>query len=145
MTNVRTLPLHFWLAGGLSLIWNAFGAFDYIMTKSGNAQYLAMFTPEQQAFFASFPWVVEVAWAVGVWGAVAGSVLLLLRNRHAVTAFALSLAGLAVSTVWQVLLSGADLAGLYGTGAILMNIAIWAVAIALLFYAWQQGQAGRIH
>jgi hypothetical protein len=40
-------------------------------------------------------------WALGVWGALAGSMLLLLRSRRAVTAFAASLVGLAVSTGYQ--------------------------------------------
>jgi hypothetical protein len=145
MTDTPKTMTSFWAVAALSLVWNAFGAFDYIMMKSGNASYLAMFTPEQRAFFTSFPIWVEVAWAVGVWGAVAGSVFLFMRNRHAVTAFGLSLAGIAVSAVWQFLLSRADLSAIFTTGAVLMTVAIWVVAIGLVYYAWLQGQEGRIH
>lgn len=127
-------PVHLWLVGGVSLMWNAFGAFDYTMTQTRNAGYLASFTPEQRAYFDSLPPLVVSLWAIGVWGAFVGSVLLLLRNRHAVTAFALSLAGLAGSTIAQfALLHAPD--SLRTAGMLAMNFVIWAVAIALLAYA----------
>jgi hypothetical protein len=128
--------------GGLSLLWNAFGGYDYVMTQTKNAAYLEMFTPEQRVFFDSFPVWMEATWALGVWGAVAGSVLLLMRSRHAVTAFIVSLAGLALSTLWQFGLSGADIGAIFGTAVIVMNVAIWAVAILLVVYAWRQRANG---
>ena len=86
MGETSKTPLGFWIISGLSLLWNAFGAFDYTMTQTKNAEYLAAFTPEQRTYFESFPTWMEAAWALGIWGALAGSALLLLRNRHAVTA-----------------------------------------------------------
>ncbi len=136
------VPRHLWIVGGLSLLWNAFGGYDYVMTQSGNAEYLAMFSPEQKAFFASFPAWVEAFWAFGVWGSIAGSILLLMRSRHAVTAFIVSLAGLAVSSVWQFLLSGADIGTVFGIGPMIMTAVIWAICIALLLYARRQVAAG---
>lgn len=41
---------------------------------------------------------METAWAIGVWGAFLGALLLLARSRHAAAAFALSLLGLAMKT-----------------------------------------------
>lgn len=55
MTEAVKTPWHLWAVGIISLLWNAFGAMDYTMTKMGNAEYLAAFTPEQRAYFASFP------------------------------------------------------------------------------------------
>ena len=71
--------------------------------------------------------------AVGAWrvGALIGSVLLLLRRKLAVTAFGLSLAGLAGSTLYQFVIAPAP-AEMHGTGMIVMNLVIWAVAIGLL-------------
>ena len=135
MGETSKTPLGFWIISGLSLLWNAFGAFDYTMTQTKNAEYLAAFTPEQRTYFESFPTWMEAAWALGIWGAVAGSALLLLRNRHAVTAFGVSLFGLLVSTVWQFGLSGADVAKIFGTGPMVMSAFIWLVAIALFLYA----------
>lgn len=141
MNEISKTPASLWVVGGLSLVWNGFGAFDYVMTQTRNPAYLAQFSPEQRAYFDSFPAVMEAAWAVGVWGAVAGSLLLLLRNRHAVTAFGASLLGLLVSTIWQFGLSGADMGKIFGMGPMLMTGFIWIVAIALFVYARKQRTA----
>lgn len=127
-------PLHLWIVGALATVWNAFGCFDYLMTQTRNADYLAHFTDPQRAYFDSFPIWMEAVWALGVWGGLAGSLLLLARSRYAVAAFVVSLLGLAVSTVYQYVLSSPPPDMM--TGVMLgMNAAIWIVAIALLVYA----------
>ena len=96
-------PKHLWLVGILSLLWNGFGAYDYVMTEMGDLAYFEMMGMGQAelSFFASLPaWSVAL-WAIGVWGSVAGSILLLLRSRHAVTAFAVSLVGAVLSFIYQ--------------------------------------------
>jgi hypothetical protein len=86
------------------------------------------------AVFERIPGWVDVAWAVGVWGALLGSMLLLLRRRWAVHAFRLSLLGAAVVTAYQIRvapqpLSNADWA---------LTIAVLVVGLALVLYArWQ--------
>ena len=81
--------------------------------------------------------VGDDALELGVWGAIAGSLLLLMRSRFAVHAFAVSLAGLAASTVYQMSLSGE---GAMPLGVI--NLLIWAGALFLLWYAVRQRKAG---
>jgi hypothetical protein len=122
--SVRRTPWHLWAVGLLSLAWNAIGGIDYTMTQTHNAAYLAAATPAQLAWFAGFP----------AWGAIAGSVLLLARSRHAALAFGVSLAGLAVSSFYQWFVNpppGESHSG----GMLALDIAIWAIAIGLLWYA----------
>jgi hypothetical protein len=138
--QVRT-PLHLWIVGALATVWNAFGAFDYIMTQTHNEAYLANFTDPQRAYFDSFPIWMEATWAFGVWGGFLGALLLLARSRHAVAAFAVSLAGLAASTVYQYVLSTPPEEMKSGM-MIGMNLAIWAIAIGLLWYAIRMRKAG---
>ena len=135
-------PKHIWIVGGLSLLWNAIGGLDYVMTQTRNVEYLAQFNDEQLAFFEGFPIWAEFFWAIGVWGAIAGSLLLFLRSRNAVYAFAASLAGLAVNSVWQFGLSGVDMAKVFGGVPMVMTALIWLIAIALLLYARRQKAAG---
>ncbi|MDO9367615.1 MAG: hypothetical protein Q7T68_03525 [Sphingopyxis sp.] len=135
MTDAVKTPWHLWVVGVVSLLWNAVGAFDYVMTKTKNADYLASFTPDQQAYFASFPLWANVGWALGIWGSVLGSVLLLMRSRHAVAVFALSLAGLAVSSFYQFGMHYGDLQRMFGSFPMVFTAAIWVIAIALLVYA----------
>ena len=138
--SVRT-PVHLWIVGVLSALWNSFGVFDYVMTQTHNAAYFAQFTEAQLAYIEGFPTWSVAAWAFGVWGALAGSLLLLARSRHAVTAFALSLAGLAVSSVYQygLLTPPAE----FTTGVMIaLHVLIWIVAIALLAYALRMRRSG---
>lgn len=133
-------PWHFWVIAVLSLLWNAFGCFDYSMTMTRNAAYLAQFPPEMIDYLDTFPTWATTVWALGVWGALAGSILLLGRSRLAVTAFAVSLAGLAASTAYQ---ASTDVpAVMETTGMIVMNLVIWALAIFFLWYAWKQRAKG---
>ncbi len=90
---------HFWLIAALSLLWNGFGGYDYVMSRQRNIEYLSQMgnADEILAWIDAFPMWAQVMWPIGVWGSVLGSVLLLLRSRHAVTAFAVSLIGAVVS------------------------------------------------
>lgn len=134
-------PTHLWIVGIVSLLWNAFGAFDYVMTQTRNEAYLAQFTAEQRAYFDSFPAWMEAAWAAGVWGALLGSILLLARSRYAVAAFLVSLIGLAVSSLNSFLINPPP-AGMMNDAMMIMNLVIWLVAIALLVYAIRMRKAG---
>ena len=142
MTEAVKTPWHIWAVGVVSLLWNAIGAFDYTMTKLGNADYMASFTADQQAYFYGFPVWANIGWAVGVWASVLGSLLLLVRSRHAATAFAVSLAGLAVSCFYQFGLHYDDLQRLFGSFPMVFTAIIWIVLIALFVYARRQAAAG---
>ena len=131
-------PWHLWALGIVSLLWNAFGANDYLQTQLGNLAYFETMlagsdvAPAQaMAYFQSFPAGVMGSWALGVWGAVAGSILLLLRTRFAVWAFAASLIGLGVNTLYQVLTPQPD----WIDSSTPMTIVIWSIATFLLIYA----------
>ena len=142
MTQAVKTPVHLWIVGVVSLLWNAVGAFDYTMTKMQNPEYLAAFTPEQQAWFATFPLWANIGWALGVWGSVLGSLLLLARSRHAVSAFAVSLVGLAISCIYQFGLHYGDLMRLFGMFPMIFTAIIWVILIALYLYARKQAAAG---
>jgi len=127
-------PWHLWVIGGIALLWSAMGAMDYVMTQTKNEAYLSDFTPEQLAFFSSFPaWVVS-AWAIGVWGEVLGALLLLVRRRLAVWVFLASLMGVVVTTFHNYVLSnGMDVLGdAFSLG---FTAVILVFALALFLYA----------
>lgn len=131
--SVKT-PAHLWIVGGVSALWNAFGALDYTMTQMRNPAWMAQLDEAQIAWLDAAPWWAEASWALGVWGALAGSLLLLARSRYAVTAFIVSLLGLAANTLYQ-LMAPMPSGHMDSSGAIALHVAIWAVAIALLVYA----------
>ncbi len=130
-------PWHLWLVGVGTLLFNAMGGFSYTMTRLGKLADLGM-TPDQIAFMDSYPAWANAFWALGVWGALAGSVLLLLRSRLAVAAMAVALVGLIGTTVYNyALISVPD-----SMKAPVLDVMIWAVTLFLLAYARAMAQAG---
>lgn len=142
IVGLRT-PWHYWPVGVLSLLWNSMGGLDYTMTHTRNAAWLAQMTPEQMAWIDGFPLWANFCWGLGVWGAVLGSILLLLRKAWAVPAFALSLAGIAGTTFFQYGVPGMP-DSLNTAGGKAFCAALWAVAIFLLWYAIAMRKRGVI-
>ena len=133
-------PRLFWITAVFSLVWNAFGAYDYVMTNIRDAAYLANFPPETVQYLDAMPYWTIGAWALGVWGALAGSMLLLVRSRFAKYLFGLSLLGLAASTFYQF---GSDMPEAMKTaGMNAMILIIWIVAVLLLLYSFRWHREG---
>ena len=88
-------PWHFWVIAVISALWNGFGGYDYTMSHlQGDAYYRQMqMTEAQIAVMDAYPVWMHAVWAIGVWGSVAGSILLLLRMRWAFHAYVLSTLG----------------------------------------------------
>lgn len=134
--------LTFWVVAVLSLLWNLIGAYDYLMTRTHNMEYLqgAGMGPEELAYMDSFPLWANIGWGLGVWGAVAGSVLLLVRNRWAYHAFAVSLLGLVMTTVHTYAFPHPAIFD--GAMAMMFSAVLAAVAIALLLFARRSAADG---
>ncbi|MEO8618317.1 MAG: hypothetical protein ABI412_03030 [Sphingomicrobium sp.] len=132
-------PMHLWIVGILATIWNCFGGYDYLMTRMENRDYLKSMMPTVDPQ-VTLDWVngmpiwAQIGWGLGVWAALAGSLLLLLRSRFAVPALALSLVGMVMS-FGQQFLGSPPPAELTQGGAQYMPLVIIAVGIALFFYS----------
>lgn len=133
-------PWHLWAVGLLSLCWNGFGAYDYVMSVSLNAGYLKNYPPEMADMIRSFPVWATSAWALGVWGSVAGSVLLLLRSRHATTAFLISAVAALVTFVFDFTLKLP--AELDTTMNQVIPLVILIMIVAQWYYARRMSEAG---
>lgn len=135
-------PWHLWVVGGATLLWNAGGAVDYVMTQSRSEAYLAMMTEVQRAYLDSFPAWAVAFWALGVWGAVLGSFLLLLRSRIAVWAFAVSLLGVVVTGLYGEVVAEPRGSEVMGTGQLWFSLVILLSLIAMLAYAVRMTRVG---
>lgn len=136
--NTVKTPVHLWIVGLISLLWNAMGAFDYSATELRLEFYMAQFTQEQLDYFYGFPAWSIAAWAIAVWSSLLGSIGLLLRKRWAVWLFGLAIAGLAITTLYNLQSNGFEL---MGDGAAAFTAVIWVIALFLLFYS--RKMAGR--
>ena len=141
--TVKT-PWHLWLVGVLSLLWNGFGAFDFIQTTTRGEAYMraAGFDDAMVAYYQAMPGWMYVPWTLGVWGAVIGSVMLLLRRRWAVPAFGLSLLGALVSLIYGKLIDPPPPAPPELAAMSWMPIVILLIAVLLFGYAFNMRKRG---
>jgi len=124
-------PWHVWIIGGLALLWNGFGAFDFTATAARFEPWTANFPQAMLDYIYSLPPWAWACWAVGTWGGVIGSALLLMRNKLAVWGYGLSLLGAACSNVMS--LSDPPPAEV-GANPVLAGVIV-AIALALFGYA----------
>lgn len=142
-----TAPWHLWVVGVLALMFTAFGAYDYVMSQTGDRAYVGAavepFGIEADvavAYFAGFPFWADFFWAVGVWGAVAGSGLLLARRAWAYPAFLASLGGLVGSNAYTL---AHPVPGMTDSSMSYAMVAlVFAVMVALALYARAQRDSG---
>jgi len=136
--SART-PAHLWIVGILATLWNSFGCYDYLMTRMRNTDYIKSAMPGVDpnaalAWVDAMPIYAQIGWGLGVWGGLLGVVLLLMRSRYAVWAFAVSMVGIVLSLGYQIVvappLAGADT----GINKIIPYVVI-AIGFALLVYA----------
>ena len=113
------------------------GGFSYTMTRLGKLEDLGMGQAEI-AYFESAPLWSNTFWALGVWGAIAGSILLLLRSRFAFHAMVVAIIGLIGSNYWQYGVS--DLPESLASPT--LSIMIWATTLFMLYYAWRMTKQG---
>lgn len=125
-------PAHLWIVGILSLLWNAMGCYDYLMTMTANEGWMSQFKPEQIAYWEALPAWTDATWALGVWGGLAGAVLLLMRSRYAVWAYGLSLAGAVIGLGYQMFMT--DMPASMTEG--FMAIMPWVIIIIAAFQFW---------
>ena len=139
-------PVHLWIVGILSFLWSCFGCYDYLMTRLRNTDYLASAMPGVDPNTAldwvnAMPLYAQVGWGLGVWLALLGSILLLVRSRWAIWSYGVSLLGAVLSLGYQLILAP-PLPGAEGPIYKLMPIVIILVALALFLYARAMGKRG---
>lgn len=135
----RSTPWHFWVVVAIAVLWNGFGGYDYTMSHvQGEAYYRQMqMTEAQIAFMNTYPSWMHAVWAIGVWGSVVGSILLLSRMRWAFHAFVLSLLGALGNVAYTATAPGASEAM-----GLVMPIVIVAACLFFIWYSWTMTKRG---
>lgn len=135
-------PVHLWIVGILALLWNMIGVTDYVMMRTRNTDYLKAVMPDLDpgvalGYMDAMPLLAGAGWALGVWGAIAGTLLLLARSRHAVIAYLLSLVGAVIAFAHQ--FTGPPPPA--GMDDPVVPVIVTIIAIGLLLYArWMRSR-----
>lgn len=142
-TMKAAVPWHLWAVGVISLLWNGYGAYDFVMSMTqGEAYWRASGMNDAMiAYYNAMPEWMYGPWVAGVWGAVAGSILLLLRNRYAVHLFVLSLLGAIASVIYGLMNPMPELPPEMAVMAY-MGYVIVLIAAFLAWYAWTMRKKG---
>lgn len=137
-------PWHLWLVGVVAVLFNFIGVFDFVMSKVQGEAYMASagMTPAQIAHYRDMPFWMTADWALGVFGAFAGSVLIPLKNKLAWSVLAVSLAAFLVSLLYTyVLTDGGKIMGPQMGVASAIIAGLLALFIA---YSWWMTRRGAL-
>ena len=126
-------PVWFWIVAVAALVWNVFGVLSFIGFATMSAEAIAALPEAEQALFENTPVWSTIAFAVGVFGGVFGSVFLLLKKNLAMIFFIASLLGVIVQfTYWLFM---ADAVSVYGAQqAYMMPALVTVIAVALIWF-----------
>jgi hypothetical protein len=114
------MPASYWVIALLGLAWNAFGGYLYLLSKLDPQAALKDASPAMADYAMHMPLWAHIGWSLGIWGSVLGSVLMLVRSRHAAGAFLVSLLGAMTS------FAGQAMAGVLPVGLSAMILAVIA-------------------
>lgn len=138
MTETNKPATWFWVVSIIALIWNGMGVMAYLGQVMGFG--IASMNKAERMFMESRPGWATGAFAIAVWGGLAGSLLLLIRKKIAATILALSFAGIVVQLFHAFVI--ADSYQLFGPGAIAMPIMILGYGAYLIYFSRQSAAKG---
>jgi hypothetical protein len=120
----------FWLIGGVTLIYNALGVMNYFTQI--NAQSVAAMPEMYRALIEGRPAWATGAFAVAVFGATLGCVVLLLKRSAAYYLFIASLIGALVTMIHTLGMTGSDVGPV---GSLIGNLLQLVVTAFLIWYS----------
>ena len=127
---MRKPSIWYWVICVLALVWNGFGAADYLAYHLDTPAYEARMEADAVSYFNSLPGWLMWAWALAVWGGILGWVLMLLRSRFALPAFVVSLVAMVINFGYWIPTGGLSImpvAGLVVTAFVVAGavFAVW--------------------
>lgn len=141
--TLRDLPP--WALGfaAFGLLWSLFGAYQFYTSVFSSAEHLMAMglTPEQAALYAASPLWIDLAFAVGVFGGIFGSALLLAGRRRALDVLAASLAGYVVLYLGDI---ATGVFAAFGPPQVVVLSFVVLVAAGLFLTARRLARAGRL-
>jgi hypothetical protein len=140
LARAHKTPWHVWVVAILTLLWNGSGAYTILMAQAGR---LPNLSADEAAYYASQPTWFVIVTDIALLSAVAAGFALLFRSRMAVSWFAISLAAIVVTNVYDL---AAGTSRVYANqGAMIVTCIIVVIAILQLFYAWSMRKRGVLH
>ncbi len=93
-------PRWYYIVSAVLTLWALIGCYTYLAQVTMSADDLARLPPAQRDMMAGLPEWVTAVYAIAVWSGLAGAICLLLRLKHAPTAYLVSLVAVVVQFGW---------------------------------------------
>lgn len=132
--STRAMPRSVRVLAALGIAWNGFGIVQWSgQTFASPAVLVAKgMTPAQAALYAALPGWMTIVFAIGVFGGLAGSILLAIGRRAALTALGMSLLGYIALFVGDIV---ERVFAAFGLPHMLVLMIVVAIATGLLLLA----------
>lgn len=132
MTENTTLKAHwsFWVIVIFALLWNIGGSINYLMQT--NLEFVASLPNTHKAIIEGRPVWATGGFALGVFGGVIGSLLLLLKKYFSLYVFVVSLTGIAITMIHTI--NVANSVTTFTFSEIFVMIALPVIVAALLIW-----------
>lgn len=130
-------PWHLFLVGPAAVLWNFAGVFDFLATVTQFDPYMHLMPEDARDYWASLPGFVYGIWAVAVFSALTGSVMLVRRQLLALRVLALS----ATATIFSMAANYSRPAPDVDLNRV-VAVCIIVVALLVLNYAFHQAKRG---
>jgi len=131
MSNSGTPPKWFLIVSALGLLWNLLGVMAYLLQMTMSPEAMAALPADQRDLYANTPAWADGAFAIAVWGGVAGSVALLLKKALATPLLLASLLAVLIQMFHSFFLSNSF--EVFGPGGLIMPAMIFIIASYLLW------------
>jgi len=133
-TEIKTMPpIWFWIVSVLALIWNLFGAMQYILQAYMTQEELQAMPEAHQKLLEAQPAWYTASFAIAVFAGSLGCLALLLRKKWAHTLLIISLLGILAQQTYNFFLS--DTFEVFGNNAMYLPLIIVIVGFLLVFFA----------
>lgn len=129
-TQPTRAPWHLWVIGTCALLWYASGAITIQLAQLGM---LPGLRADELMYYAAKPMWLVILTAIGTYGSLVASVLLLFRHRAAAAMFAVALLAILIADVAE--LADGTSRALANRGAAIVTVLVVCIGIAMLLYA----------
>jgi len=130
--NQSAIPKVFWVIAIFALLWNMVGVFMFLSEMFVSFEDIAAMEPEKQELFLDNSLIQKIAYALGVFGGLVGSIGLLLRKSWCIPFFLASLIGVVLQLILGLTMTNAlEVLGI--TGLVLPAVVIMIAAFLFWF------------
>ena len=126
-------PRSFYISGVTALVWNLIGVMQYVMGVTMTDAAIAALPADRQTFLQETPDWATAAFAIATNAGALGCILLLLKKAWAYPLFIVSLLAVLAQNFHGFIL--ADGMAVLGTGEVVLDILIIAIAAYLIWYS----------